>query len=172
MTFVKGLVEEREGAVSVWRAAKVARLQTPSVERVVRVREKLADTRACLVVGREGANGDVLAMALAEPGRGERGAGPVVPGYGHVSMVFVHPDMWGRGVGGGLLQALHERMSARGWNRTTLWTRVSNERGRRLYEGQGYHASGQEATLGDGDHVLQLERHEGPSSRVYEDGSR
>jgi GNAT superfamily N-acetyltransferase len=41
----------------------------------------------------------VLAMALAEPGRTQDGAGAVVPGYGHVSMVFVHPDMWGRGLG-------------------------------------------------------------------------
>jgi len=67
---------------------------------------------------------------------------PVIPGYGHVSMVFVHPDMWGRGVGRGLLQGLHERALAKGWRRTTLGTRTSNQRAHRLYEGQGYRASG------------------------------
>jgi hypothetical protein len=42
------------------------------------------------------ASSDVLAMALAEPGRAQDGAGAVIPGYGHVSMVFVHPDIRGR----------------------------------------------------------------------------
>jgi hypothetical protein len=37
------------------------------------------------------ADRDVVAMALAEPGRAEHGAGEVFSGYGHVSMVFVHP---------------------------------------------------------------------------------
>jgi len=32
-------------------------------------------------------------MALAEPGRAQDGAGAVTAGYGHVSMVFVRPDM-------------------------------------------------------------------------------
>jgi hypothetical protein len=35
-----------------------------------------------------------------------------VPRYGHVSMAFVHPDMWERGVGRQLPQGLHERASA------------------------------------------------------------
>ena len=58
-------------------------------------------------------------MALAEHGRAEHGAGAVIPGYGHVSMVFVHPDLWGRGLGRQLLKGLHERASERGWSRTT-----------------------------------------------------
>ncbi len=97
-------------------------------------------------------------MALAEPGRAEHGAGAIIAGYGHVSMVFVHPDMWGQGVGGILLQGLHRRLSARGWSRTTLWTRAFNARAIRLYEGQGYRASGQESNFGDGDLIVQMER--------------
>jgi len=76
--------------------------------------EKLADPGACLVVSRYDASRDVLAMALAEPGRAQDGSGAVTAGYGHVSMVFVHPDMWGQGVGRQLLQGLHERASERG----------------------------------------------------------
>ena len=58
-------------------------------------------------------------MALAEPGRAEHGAGAVIPGYGHVSMGLVHPDLWGRGLRCRLLKGLHERASERGWSRTT-----------------------------------------------------
>jgi GNAT superfamily N-acetyltransferase len=158
LTVLDGLPADHEAAIGVWRAANIARLLPPSVERVARVWEKLADPGACLVVGRSDASRDVLAMALAEPGRAQDGAGAVIPGYGHVSMVFVHPDMWGQGVGRQLLQGLHERASERGWGRTTLWTRASNARARRLYQSQGYQASGHTTTLGDGGPILQLER--------------
>jgi GNAT superfamily N-acetyltransferase len=104
------------------------------------------------------ASSDVLAMALAEPGRAQDGAGAVIPGYGHVSMVFVHPDIRGRGLGRQLLQGLHEGASDRGSGRTTPWTRASNVRARRLYEGRGYRTSGRETTLGDGDPILHFER--------------
>jgi len=74
-------------------------------------------------------------------------------------MVFVHPEVWGRGVGRQLLQALHERVAERGWIRTTLWTMAANAPARGLYEGQGYPASGHETGLEDGDLTLGLERH-------------
>jgi GNAT superfamily N-acetyltransferase len=153
------LPADQQAAVRVWHAANVARLLPPSVDRVARIWEKLAEAHACLVIGHLVADKDVVAMALAEPGRAENGAGTVIPDYGHVSMVFVHPDLWGRGLGRQLLQGLHERASERGWSRTTLWTRASNARARRLYDGQGYRRSGQETTIGGGDPILQLERH-------------
>jgi GNAT superfamily N-acetyltransferase len=158
LTVLYGLPADHEAAVRVWRAANVARLIPPNVHRVDRIWEKLADPGACLVIGHLDANREAVAMALAEPGRAEQGAGAVIPGYGHVSMVFVHPDLWGQGVGRQLLQGLHERTSERGWSRTTLWTRASNVGARRLYEGQGYRRSGHVATLGGGDPILQLER--------------
>ena len=128
MNVLDGLPADHEAAVGVWRAANIARLLPPSVERVARIWEKLTDPGACLVIGHLDASRDVMAMALAEPGCAQDGAGAVIAGYGHVSMVFVHPDMWGRGVGRQLLQGLHERASERGWSRTTLWTRASNAR--------------------------------------------
>jgi GNAT superfamily N-acetyltransferase len=158
LTVLDGLPADHESAVRVWNAANVARLLPPGGDRVARIWEKVAEPGACLVIGHLDADRDVVAMALAEPGRAEHGAGAVIPGYGHVSMVFVHPGMWGRGLGGQLLQGLHERASERGWSRTTLWTRTSNARARRLYEAQGYRRSGQETTLGSGDPILQFER--------------
>ena len=157
LTVLDGLPADQEAAVRVWHSANVARFLPPSIDRVARIWEKLAESQACLVIGHLDADRDVVAMALAEPGRADHGGGAVIRGYGHVSMVFVHPDMWGRGAGRQLLQGLHERASERGWSRMTLWTRASNARARRLYEGQGYRKSGQEMTLG-GDPVLQLER--------------
>ena len=158
LTVLDGLPADHDAALRVWRAANVARFLPPSVDRAARIWEKLAEPEACLVIGHLDADRDVVAMALAEPGRAAHGAGAVIPGYGHVSMVFVHPDLWGRGVGGQLLQGLHERASERGWSRTTLWTRASNTHARRLYEGQGYRKSGHEATLDSGDSILQFQR--------------
>jgi GNAT superfamily N-acetyltransferase len=122
LTVLDGLPAYHEAAVRVWHAANFARLPPPGGDRVARIWEKIAEPEACLVIGHLDADRDVVAMALAEPGRVEHGAGAVIPGYGHVSMVFVHPDMWGRGIGRQLLHGLHERASKRGWSRTTLWT--------------------------------------------------
>jgi GNAT superfamily N-acetyltransferase len=158
LTVLDGLPADHGAAVRVWHAANVARFQPPSVDRVARIWEKLAEPEACLVIGHLDVDGEVVGMALAEPGRAECGAGAVISGYGHVSMVFVHPALWGRGVGGQLLQGLHKRASQRDWSRTTLWTRASNARAQRLYVGQGYRRSGQEATLGSSDPILQFER--------------
>jgi hypothetical protein len=94
-----GLLADHEAAVRVWHAANVARLLPPSVDRVARIWEKLAEAQACLVIGHLVADREVVAMALAEPGRAENGAGTVIPDYGHVSMVFVHPDLWDGGSG-------------------------------------------------------------------------
>ena len=158
LNVLDGVTADHDAAVRVWRAANTARLLPPSVERVARIWEKLAESQACLVIGHLDADWDVVAMALAEPGRAEDGAGAVIPGYGHVSMVFVHPDLWGRGLCRQLLQGLHARASERGWSRTSLWTRASNARARRMYECQGYRRSGHETTLGSGDPILKLER--------------
>jgi hypothetical protein len=68
--------------MNVWRAANLAG-SSPAVDRVDRIWEKEADPGGCLVVARLDASRAVPAMALAEPGRAEHGAGAVIPGYGH-----------------------------------------------------------------------------------------
>ena len=75
--------------------------------------------------------------------------------YGHVSMVFVHPDRWGQGVGRQLLQGLQERASESGWRggpgrRTSALDAFTKPRDTK--------ASGHATTLGDGVPILQLER--------------
>jgi GNAT superfamily N-acetyltransferase len=69
------------------------------------------------------------------------------------------PTCGGRGVGRQVLQGLHGRASERGWSRTKLWIRASNERARRLYPGEGNRTTAHESTVGEVDHITQLERY-------------
>ena len=122
-----------------------------------RIWEKLGEPEACLVIGHFAANREVVAMALAEPGRAEHGSGAVIPGYGHLSMVFVHPDLWDK-VSAACCCKDFTSVHRKEAGRTTPWTRASNVRARRLYEGRGYRRSSRETTLGSGDPILQFER--------------
>ncbi|MET0557537.1 MAG: GNAT family N-acetyltransferase [Solirubrobacterales bacterium] len=146
---------QRLEALTVWRAARAASGGPPSQSRLTRVREKLADDTACLLVGREGDR--VIAMALAEPYREQHGAGAIRNHAGHVSMVFVDPEHWGRGIGGRLLDALHPEMAARSWMSSSLWTRATNERARRLYESRRYRETGDTQYLRRNDEILRYE---------------
>jgi hypothetical protein len=51
LTVLDGLPADHEAAVRVWNAANIARLLPPSVDRVARIWEKLAEPEACLVIG-------------------------------------------------------------------------------------------------------------------------
>jgi ribosomal protein S18 acetylase RimI-like enzyme len=138
--FASATPTQRAGAVDVWKAARKAAGIPPTRARLDRVRAKLASDEGHLLVGCDDSR--VIAMALFEPYREDHGHGPVEPRAGHVSMVFVDPEHWGRGIGGELLDALHQGMRARAWATSSLWTRRNNERARRLYEGREYQLSG------------------------------
>jgi GNAT superfamily N-acetyltransferase len=68
-----------------------------------------------------------------EPGRGVVGfvsfsaardaiGGPELPGVANLDALFVHPDRWGRGIGGRLLEAAMVAMRERGFRRGRLYT--------------------------------------------------
>jgi ribosomal protein S18 acetylase RimI-like enzyme len=161
LTVVRAREPDLAGAIRVWQAANVARGRPPSALRMSRVRAKLEAHDALVLVGWLGE--DLVAMALAEPWRDDNGQGSVVPGRGHVSMVFVHPDRWGHGVGGTLLTELHHLVDRElGWRRTSLWTRETNERARHLYARAGYLPTGLNAHLAAGDRIVELERFAAP----------
>ena len=67
MTVLDRLPADHEAAVRVWHAANVSRLLPPSVDRVARIWEKLAEPGACLVIGHLDADRDVVAMAAIAP---------------------------------------------------------------------------------------------------------
>jgi GNAT superfamily N-acetyltransferase len=90
------LPEELEAAVSVWRAANIARGAPHGAERTVRIRAKLSASDALAFVA---LRPEIVGMALAEPGRFDNGKGRLDPALLHISMVFMHPAAQGTGVG-------------------------------------------------------------------------
>ena len=77
------------GAVAAWHAATIARGKPPTPQRVARIIEKLQEPDAAYVAAEGEA---IVGMALAEPCRKDDGAGAVIPGALHISMVFVFPS--------------------------------------------------------------------------------
>ena len=144
--------DERMTAVAVWAATKQATGASPSSDRTARVDEKVAEHSAVVLLAFH--DGELRGMALAEPFR-EGPAGPDREGWGHVGMVFVEPDAWGRGLGRRLLRSLQSCPER--WTRLSLWTGTGNERARRLYAGAGFVDSGDRAVLPNGDPIMRLE---------------
>lgn len=140
----RGGPEDVEPAVAVWLAANTARRDglPTRPDQEARARGQVRKPDAFLLVA--DAAGDVVGMALGMQGLSDDGAGPPVRGLCHVSMVFVAPDHWGRGVGGRLVDALLTEARSRGYDRAQLWTQADNARARRLYEGRGFRHSGRQ----------------------------
>lgn len=59
-------------------------------------------------------------------------------GWGEIYSIYVDPDHWGRGVGGGLLAAGQERLVGLGFEDALLWVLEDNESARRFYESRGW----------------------------------
>jgi ribosomal protein S18 acetylase RimI-like enzyme len=145
-----------EDALNVWRRANEARNKAPSDVRVNRVRAKLADPSALVVIAFN--EHELVGMALAEPGRAADGAGEPLPDLCHISMVFVDPDHWGKAIGGHLLSAVATSAGKAGYQRLQLWTGQSNDRAQRLYRRAGFELSGRTKQLDTGELVLHLTR--------------
>ncbi len=145
---------DRSAALDVWRSANTARGLPPTLARIERVREKLDDPSACLVVARD--DGVVVGMALVEPYRDQGGTGPVSEGAGHISMVFVVPSLWGTGIGTELLERVHHESRRRGWSTVSVWTRASNHRAHRLYKGHQYQRTPDIKQLAGGDEIIRF----------------
>ncbi len=112
-----------------------------------RIRERLSAPGTVLVVGfaaeLTGAAAEPAAMALVVQALAQDGAVPdPLPGVAHVSMVAVHPDHWGRHLGGAVLQRAHVEARHAGYARAQLWTHDTNHRAQRLYERLGWTPSG------------------------------
>lgn len=136
--------EELDAAVSVWRAANVARGAPHGPERTARIREKLSAPDAQPFVA---LRPHVVGMALAEPGRFEAGAGDLDPSLLHISMVFVNPDAQRTGVGLPLVLHILDTAPSLGYERVDVWTARENHSARALYERAGMTLTGNTAPL-------------------------
>jgi ribosomal protein S18 acetylase RimI-like enzyme len=123
------------GAVAAWHAANIARGKPPTPQRVARITEKLQEPDALTYVAAEG--DAIVGMALAEPCRKDHGAGAVIPGALHISMVFVFPSSQRRSIGGRLMNYTLDAARAAGMLRVQLWTGRENTAARKLYENIG-----------------------------------
>lgn len=128
----------------MWISANSARREglQPPPDQEARARGHVVTPGAFLLVAE--ACGEIVGMALGMQARANDGAGPPVEGLCHISMVFVAPERWGRGIGGRLVDALLAEARARGYDRAQLWTQADNPNAQRLYEGRGFLRSGRE----------------------------
>lgn len=97
----------------------------------------------------------VVGMSLTEPFRSEHGQGELVPNWGHVSMVFVHPDFQRQGAGQELMARL---TSAASWRCLSLWTKDGNVPAHRLYSRSGFARTTDLGTTPHGEAMSRWER--------------
>ncbi|MFG2770879.1 GNAT family N-acetyltransferase [Streptomyces sp. NPDC048350] len=70
---------------------------------------------------------------------------------GEIAALYAAPEVWGSGVGRGLLAASEEALAADGFREAALWVLADNTRGRRFYEAAGWRPDGtvvQDTTAG------------------------
>jgi ribosomal protein S18 acetylase RimI-like enzyme len=56
----------------------------------------------------------------------------------HLYRIYVHPDEWGRGIGGSLLDRIEDVLGNRGFEWLTLSVMAENDVGVRFYESEGF----------------------------------
>lgn len=96
--------------------------------------QRLAEGAEVLVAD----DGRVRGFATVGPARDDDAA----PTAGEVYALYVHPDAWGRGIGGALLSAALDRLAADGHEGCVLWALEANARARGFYEHRGWVADG------------------------------
>ena len=140
--------------VETWRAAYAHALPHDALsslsvaERARRWADRLAEAAprtAVLVAERAG---DVVGFASVGPSRDADSDDDA----GELYAVYVHPDVWRRGVGRRLLEEAAEAMRTAGFAQATLWVLGDNPRARQVYEAAGWAVDGSEkedTVLGD-----------------------
>ncbi len=64
------------------------------------------------------------------------------PGTGQLVTIYLHPDVWGTGIGRQVHDAGLARLAERGHRRAVLWMLSTNARAARFYERQGWERDG------------------------------
>ena len=132
---------DHEAAIAVWAAADTARRGSPSPPEVpAMLRERFARDDVWVLVADD--DGAVIGVAQGAPARQDGGAGPVVPGRCHLSMVFVRPDRWGEGIGSRLVDSAVAVAAGLGYDTVQLYTHEDNHRAQRLYVNRGFDRDG------------------------------
>jgi GNAT superfamily N-acetyltransferase len=152
LTTRAGRLADAAAVAGLWTAANVARHAEIGLplgpvaggdiaEAQQQVHRRLADPASFAVLADE--DGELVAMVLVLQALDQDGASAdPLPGLAHVSMVAVHPNRWGQGLGALVLDVAGRDARKRGFARAQLWTHETNRRAQRLYERLGWIASG------------------------------
>ena len=143
-----GNLDDVDAAVSIYERSNLARRHGDWQSRSSRVTEvttslhnALHDAASWFLIGRDGS--EAVAMALILPFRASGGTGHVIPGTSFLSLIYVLPDRWGKGIGGTMLDAVIDEAARRGCHRIYLWTHEhQNERAHRLYQSRRFARTG------------------------------
>ncbi len=138
-----GHTPDREAALTVWARASEAR-NGSAVEAATadKVRSRFALPDFWFLVAED--DGAVVGVTSGMTAREEDGSGPEIPGLCHLGMVFVDPQLWGRGIGGALLGAALQHARDTGSSAIQLWTHEDNTRAHRLYRRHGFIPTGRQ----------------------------
>jgi len=71
-----------------------------------------------------------------------------IPGRGHISAMFTHPDRWREGIAAAMLASAEDAMREDGYTEAQLWT-PEEAPARRFYEAQGWTHDGRRQWLAD-----------------------
>lgn len=142
----------------VWTAATSARRRALGLSAGARspteVALRLADDEVLALIAED--HHGAMAMGVAVPARTDDGAGQdLLPGLLHVSFVAVRPDVWGLGLGEGVVRALMDEGVRQGFTSAQLWTQETNRRKRRLYERIGWTPTDRTKVDDDGEPIRQ-----------------
>jgi GNAT superfamily N-acetyltransferase len=144
-----GNLDDVDEAVSVYERSNLACRDSDWPSRLGRVAQVAAslhdaalhDAASWFLISRD--DGEAVAMALIQPFRARGGSGDVIAGTWFLSLIYVLPERWGRGIGGTMLDAVIEEANRRGCHRIYLWTHErQNERAHRLYRSRSFAPTG------------------------------
>ena len=82
----------------------------------------------------------VAGFVCVRPSAGEDATSDVA----EIDAFYVHPSVWGAGVGLELLAAAESQIAAAGFKEATLWTEQRNDRALRFYRAGGWRVDGTE----------------------------
>jgi GNAT superfamily N-acetyltransferase len=85
-------------------------------------------------------DGRVVGFASCGPSQDQDAA----PGTGELYSLYLEEGVVARGIGRALMKRVMQWLTARGFDRATLWVLVTNERARRFYEAGGWRPDGAE----------------------------
>ena len=126
---------------ALWAVANRARGAYVSEVAVDVVRQRIDAAGAVGKIAEE--DGRVIGVAILSPARADGGRGEPLAGHAHLNTVAVQPDRWGVGIGRTLLGLIVEHAREAGYVQLQLYVDQDNPRARRLYELDGWEATGE-----------------------------